>query len=111
MAKCRSLQPGCHTYRTILPKTAATKSFCKTIRQIAQYFVAAPLHHEISEENFSPYFAICTAKLQKALTSFAPTYQPLQQLGGGITAEVARLEADNAYIHDAETFKRFVSLI
>lgn len=96
--------------RTILPKTAAIKSFCKPSAKIAQYFnVAAPLHHEDEEENFFPLLLQYAPQAQESVDELLRQHISLHSNWDGVAAEFAKLEADNAYIPDAEAFKRFVA--
>ena len=81
-----------------------------TIRQIAQYFnVAAPLHHEDEEENFFPLLLQYAPQAQESVDELLRQHISLHNNWEAVSAEFAKLEADNAYIPDAETFKRFVA--
>ncbi|WP_293276733.1 hemerythrin domain-containing protein [Neisseria sp. oral taxon 014] len=82
----------------------------QTIRQIAQYFnVAAPLHHEDEEENFFPLLLQYAPQAQESVDELLRQHVSLHGNWDAVAAEFAKLEADNAYIPDAEAFKRFVA--
>ena len=48
-------------------------------------------------------------KLKKALNELLRQHISLHNNWEAVSAEFAKLEADNAYVPDAETFKRFVA--
>ena len=96
--------------RTILPKTAAIKSFCKPSARLPNILnVAAPLHHEDEEENFFPLLLQYAPQAQESVDELLRQHISLHNNWDGVAAEFAKLEADNAYVPDAETFKRFVA--
>jgi len=83
----------------------------QTIRQIAQYFnVAAPLHHEDEEENFFPLLLQYAPQAKESVDELLRQHVSLHGNWDAVAAEFAKLEADNAYIPDAEAFKRFVGI-
>lgn len=82
----------------------------QTIRQISRYFnVAAPLHHEDEEENFFPLLLQYAPQARESVGELLRQHIGLHDNWAAVSAEFAKLEADNAYIPDAETFKRFVA--
>lgn len=81
----------------------------QTIRQISRYFnVAAPLHHEDEEENFFPLLLQYAPQAREGVDELLRQHIGLYDNWAAVSAEFAKLEADNAYIPDAEAFKRFV---
>lgn len=81
----------------------------QTIRQISRYFnVAAPLNHEDEEENFFPLLLQYAPQAREGVDELLRQHIGLYDNWAAVSAEFAKLEADNAYIPDAEAFKRFV---
>ena len=82
----------------------------QTIRQIAQYFnVAAPLHHKTKKKISSRFYCNMRRKLKKALTSCCANISACTTTGRRYLPNSPNSEADNAYVPDAEAFKRFVA--
>ena len=84
----------------------------QTIRQIAQYYIAVRRcrHHKTKKKNFLPrFYCNMRRKLKKSVDELLRQHISLHNNWAAVSAEFAKLEADNAYIPDAETFKRFVA--
>ena len=108
MAKCAVSAARFAMLSDYIAENGCNQIVLQTIRQIAQYFnVAAPLHHEDEEENFFPLLLQYAPQAQESVDELLRQHVSLHSNWDGVAAEFAKLEADNAYIPDAEAFKRF----
>ena len=83
------------------------RRFCSQVAMLSD--VAAPLHHEDEEENFFPLLLQYAPQAQESVDELLRQHISLHNNWAAVSAEFAKLEADNAYVPDAETFKRFVA--
>ena len=103
----------CHQL-TLLPDylthNGLDQSALTSIHQILTYFnKAAPLHHEDEEKNFFPLLLQYAPQAKESVDELLRQHVSLHGNWDAVAAEFAKLEADNAYIPDAEAFKRFVA--
>ncbi|MGN6847351.1 hemerythrin domain-containing protein, partial [Neisseria sp. P0021.S005] len=68
-----------------------------------------PLHHEDEEENFFPLLLQYAPQAQESVDELLRQHISLHNNWAAVSAEFTKLEVDNAYVPDAEAFKRFVA--
>lgn len=107
-AKCAVFGTRLLCCRAISPKTAAISLFCKPSAKSPGISTLPPLHHEDEEENFFPLLLQYAPQAREGVDELLRQHIGLYDNWAAVSAEFAKLEADNAYIPDAEAFKRFV---
>ena len=93
-----------------IAETAAIKSFCKPSAKLPNILMLPRrCTMKTKKKNFFPLLLQYAPQAQESVDELLRQHISLHNNWAAVSAEFAKLEADNAYIPDAETFKRFVA--
>ena len=110
MAKVRRFcSQGCHVVGLYCRKRLQSNRFANHPPDCPILYCCAAVDHEDEEENFFPLLLQYAPQAQESVDELLRQHVSLHSNWDGVAAEFAKLEADNAYIPDAEAFKRFVA--